>query len=611
MDGNNTLSTYGYGNGIRDSIVEGNLIKYNLETSFVFVDCIACSIFNNRASDVGYNTGAIGLAIIGSNHSNVANNSIIGSNSASGTTALYVNNCSACSIEENIIDGNGTDFATGIACNTTSSNNTIEGNILDDCTLGVSFTAGSTNNILGPNNYMAGVTTLITDADGANKFSPQTYKAAGDPAGSVTGIFGDTYLNTTTGQSWLCTAYPVGTTWTLVPVELDDLTDVTLSSIRNGDFLYWDEAASLWKNAPLNLQSYNTVFGTDWAPSWSELEAHGTAIFFNTSIINTSHVGNGTVATLNALSPTAGDSYTVTNTGTLTLGSVSVTPGAIVIYRGTVWVLAVPGSTDGYVRGGVRVQLSTTTALISPYTDGTDDGKIFGFDNTDLTGVQTTADLTFTLPAPTGLPNDGMFRGPLYCGNFTGDHALTIDITSSGTFSDGLSSVRLEKDSESIMLGCVNGDLAQTWMRISQINDYIQLRRGSTWAATNFAAPTAVPFTVLDHAGNPDISYWDTPTNVSRLYAAFDGDFLFHGVANIDSTGGVTWTLECWLRVNGITEVPGSRARTGNYGNEDQSISIAGLTVALTAGDYVEWVFDHTSLTGNLNSCTLSMMIDY
>lgn len=101
-------------------------------------------------------------------------------------------------------------------------------------------------------------------------------------------------------------------------------------------------------------------------------------------------VGNAGFATLNGLTPTEADAYVVTDTGTLTAGSVSVTPGDLVQYDidSSIWVLVVPDS-GGFVPADTRVTLSTVTALITPYTDATDDGKIVEFSGSSNTGADT------------------------------------------------------------------------------------------------------------------------------------------------------------------------------------------------------------------------------
>jgi len=86
-------------------------------------------------------------------------------------------------------------------------------------------------------------------------------------------------------------------------------------------------------------------------------------------------IGNATVATINGLSPSAGNAYVVTDSGVLTLGSLSVAAGDLVEFDGSIWVMIAQNS-GGYVPSGTRAILSTSVALISPYTDGTDDGKV-------------------------------------------------------------------------------------------------------------------------------------------------------------------------------------------------------------------------------------------
>ena len=99
-------------------------------------------------------------------------------------------------------------------------------------------------------------------------------------------------------------------------------------------------------------------------------------------------IGNASCATINGLTPAAGDAYVVTDADTITLGSISTAIGDMVEYNGTIWIRLSAGA-GGFVADGVRAILSTTVALITPYTDSTDDGKIMAFDGTSLTGANT------------------------------------------------------------------------------------------------------------------------------------------------------------------------------------------------------------------------------
>lgn len=100
-------------------------------------------------------------------------------------------------------------------------------------------------------------------------------------------------------------------------------------------------------------------------------------------------IGNATIATINGLSPASGDAYVATDAGTPTAGtSDALVAGSVAEYDGTSWKEIVAGS-GGFVPSGTRAVLSTATALISPYTDATDDGKLVDFDGAGNTGADT------------------------------------------------------------------------------------------------------------------------------------------------------------------------------------------------------------------------------
>lgn len=99
-------------------------------------------------------------------------------------------------------------------------------------------------------------------------------------------------------------------------------------------------------------------------------------------------VGNATVATINAATPSAKDAYVLTDAGVLTLGALAVSTGDIVEFDGAAWVLIVANS-GGFPPAGTRALASINTTLIAPLTNGADNGKIADWDGTSLTPVLT------------------------------------------------------------------------------------------------------------------------------------------------------------------------------------------------------------------------------
>ena len=389
--------------------------------------------------------------------------------------------------------------------------------------------------------------------------------------------------------------------------------DVTITDLRKGQKLYYDAVTSDWVNEASPVLPYTYLRTKDWSPSWADLEDSNVFMGVNTQPAVLSHVGNGTVSYLNGISATTGDTYTVTDTGLLTAGSLGVSAGFIVVWMGAAWAYAAPpdAETGIYVSAGLMVQLSSTTALIAPYTDGTDDGKLIGFDGTDNTGFVASQDVTITLPDPATVPADSMLRGPFYIGKMAEGGTVTVGVAGSGTFFDDLPSALLDHKQDVVQVGVVNSNLAASWMRISALSDYLQLRRAATWAATNFSTAAGLPWDTEDVAGNPEINDWGSPTNPSRINITYSRHYNIGGTINIDTTGGSTWVFEAWLRKNGTTEIPGSRVRTGNYQGEDMAISLFGIEVELVDGDYIEWVCQHTNLTGNVHSATLTVSTLY
>lgn len=98
-------------------------------------------------------------------------------------------------------------------------------------------------------------------------------------------------------------------------------------------------------------------------------------------------VGNAAETTIEGLSPSAGDAYVVSSLdGDSTISGTAAAVGDIFEYDGTSWQKILANS-GGFPPADTRVVLSTSVALISPYTDATDDGKIATFSGSSLTAT--------------------------------------------------------------------------------------------------------------------------------------------------------------------------------------------------------------------------------
>jgi len=384
--------------------------------------------------------------------------------------------------------------------------------------------------------------------------------------------------------------------------------DIVVTTPSRLNALVWEEDNEEWVNEKLPGVPYGWVLVEDTELTWTQIKDDNYKFIpVNTDPQLPSHVGNGTVSYLNGISATTGDTYTVTDTGTLTAGSLAVVPGDVVMwYSGVVWVKAAAANEDNYVTAGLMVILSTTTALISPYTDGTDDGKLIGFKGTDLVGIETSQDITITLPAPeAGLTyNDGVIRGMYYVGKMGAGGTVTIECAGTeGAFMDGLNSIVLTEAMSQCTLAVVHAALASVWMRISAIENTLQVRRAATWAASNFATAAAIPFDTEDQAGNSDISDWDSGTNPSRVTAKFAHKYTMSGFLSLDYTANAEYGLQAWLAKNG-TEITGTRILTGGY-RGSTSITWPEIEIELAVDDYVEIFLVHSNVTGNLAEAAL------
>lgn len=192
------------------------------------------------------------------------------------------------------------------------------------------------------------------------------------PAAAVTGRL---YFATDTDELF----FDNGTTWDEIISDIGGIQDNLIKIDANGKptdaGVAVDDAgattADLWTAQKITTEINNAINGRKWKNPAAVLNL----------------VGNAAALTIEGLTPATGDAYVVTTAnGAGDLATATV--GDIWEYSGSAWAKVITGS-GGFVPDGTRAVLSTTTALIAPYTDATDDGKIVSFDGTTNTGADT------------------------------------------------------------------------------------------------------------------------------------------------------------------------------------------------------------------------------
>lgn len=178
--------------------------------------------------------------------------------------------------------------------------------------------------------------------------------------------------------------------------------------------------------ADITLSQYHSA--DQEAPNTLSTLVPGT-VAIEDAIDVTGLVGNAAETVLEGLSPSSGDSYVVSATdgdSTLNPGALAIAVGDIVQWNGSAWIQAVANASN-FPPAETHATLSSTTALISPYTDGADDGKTTSFDGTSLDGIALTAPSN-TSSQITGLTPDNGATQYSYRHNASADSLTEGDV---------------------------------------------------------------------------------------------------------------------------------------------------------------------------------------
>lgn len=216
-----------------------------------------------------------------------------------------------------------------------------------------------------------------------------------------------------------------------------------------------------------------------------------------------------------------------------------------------------------------------------------------------------TGAVTLTIPTSSTFSNDGHARefGIFNYGTFP----LTVQLSGTDIFANGTNKFILNTGNLLRFIGAYPTlSPPAIWVIANRTPAITQVRRDAIWSASNFITATAVPFDTTDI--QVDSSRIERNlSNTTRVDVKTTGNHIINFSGAIDSTGGSSYKVSFWLRVNGTTIVPGSVGSVGNYQTED---SYFGKTIyyKFNVNDYVELIFDQTStLTGNANNIILAI----
>ncbi|MBU0667656.1 hypothetical protein KJ951_03730 [Patescibacteria group bacterium] len=181
---------FGYGNGIRDSIISENMVSEARETCYAFSKVTASAIFSNRARNIGFISTALGMFVNNAQDIMVINNTMEGANAAATGIILY-NDVDNTSVIGNAVRGGPANYSSGI--NNSSANND--------------------NNIITGNQFQ-GVTTRIIDNGTNTKMEVLHHRSASNPAvnDDITKGYeiGTIWVNTTTDKSFILVDHTAG-----------------------------------------------------------------------------------------------------------------------------------------------------------------------------------------------------------------------------------------------------------------------------------------------------------------------------------------------------------------------------------------------------------------
>jgi len=317
LDGNADFAgqLFGYGNGIRDSIVSETIVSETQETSFAFSQVSSSSVFSNRGRNIGFTAGAFGLFFNDCNDVMVTNNTMEGSNASATGISIYDN------VDNSAFIGNA-----------------VRGGPVN-YTLGIDIAAATSSGNVITGNQFASVNTQIQDLGTNTKMETLHHRATVNP--TTSDDIGDGYevgtiwINTATDNSWILVDHTIGAAiwkqidggavnWSNLPLRSKEIglapefPDAVLQpdgTENTGSFSAGYDSINLhnyyeWTSSQGTLQDYDIVTRLQLPPDFNSWDATNPLTFnYKTADGNTANnkLDIYLLDTANAVAPLTGN----------------------------------------------------------------------------------------------------------------------------------------------------------------------------------------------------------------------------------------------------------------------------------------------------------------
>ena len=210
----------------------------------------------------------------------------------------------------------------------------------------------------------------------------------------------------------------------------------------------------------------------------------------------------------------------------------------------------------------------------------------------------TAAEVVITLPLVSTLTMDSIIK-TFNIIHGMGDNNIKIQCSGSDTMIYGNTFVNLGAARGQFIIASRSSTSLKSYLLFRNFTVKASAHRDATWNASNFSSTTIIPWDAEPYNSQDEILDYTAGAS-ARYTIETTGTYKVNYTIDINSTGGATWNATSWIYKNGVV-LENTEVRSGNYGNEDQSMTLPCSYIDLEAGDYIDVRIDQNNLTGTIN----------